>query len=57
MKGLHCTEDTIYVFPKKELPGLSPISYIHVSVSDLCIPWIGSHIWLQHNRQTDPGNI
>jgi hypothetical protein len=48
----HCTENRIYVFPKKELRGLSPNSYIHVSVSDLYIPRIGPHIWLLQNRQT-----
>ncbi len=47
---LHCTENLIYLFPEKELCGFSPNSYIHVTVSD------GSHIWLQQNRQTDPGN-
>jgi hypothetical protein len=36
--------------------GLSPNFHIHVSVSDLYIPRIGPHIWLQQNRQTDPGN-
>ncbi len=45
-------KNRIYVFPKKELRGLSSISYIHVSVSDLYIPTIGPHIWLQQNRQT-----
>jgi hypothetical protein len=50
-------ENPIYVFLEKELHGLSPKSYIHVSVSDLYIPRIGPHIWLQQNRQTDPGNI
>jgi hypothetical protein len=45
---LHCTENRIYVFPEKELCGLSPNSYIHVPVSDLYIPRIGPpHIWLQ----------
>jgi hypothetical protein len=39
--------------PGKELCGLSPNSYIHVSVSDLYI----QHIWLQQNRQTDPKYI
>jgi hypothetical protein len=39
-----------------ELHGLVPNSYIHVSVSDLYIPRIGLPIWLQQNRQTDPGN-
>jgi hypothetical protein len=54
---LHCTENQIYAFPEKELRGLSSNSYIHVSVSDLYIPRIGPHIWLQQNRQTDPGDI
>ncbi len=55
----HSTEIPIYVFPEKELRGLSPNSYIHVPVSDLytCIPRIGPHIWLQQNRQTNPGNM
>ncbi len=34
-----------------------PNSYIHSSVSDLYIPRISLPIWLQQNRQTDPGNI
>jgi hypothetical protein len=42
--GSHCSENPIYVFPEKELRGLSPKSYIHVSVSDLYIPRIGPHI-------------
>ncbi len=56
---LHCTENQIYVFPEKELRGLSPNFYIHVSVSDLqlYIPRIGPYILLQQNRQTDPGNM
>jgi hypothetical protein len=53
----HCTENLIYVFPETKLHGLVPNSYIHVSVSDLYIPRIGLPIWLQQNRQTDPGNI
>ncbi len=40
-----------------ELRGLSPNFHIHVSVSDLYIPKIGPHIFLQQNRQTDLGNI
>ncbi len=32
-------------------------SYIHVSVSALYIPRIGLFMWLQQNKQTDPGNI
>jgi hypothetical protein len=50
-----CTENQIYVFPEKELRGLSPNSYIHMFVSDLCtymyISRISPHIWLQQNRQ------
>jgi hypothetical protein len=53
----HCTENRTYVFPEKELHGLSPNFYIHVSVSELYNPRIGPHIWLKQNRQTDPGNI
>jgi hypothetical protein len=37
----HCKGISIYVFPKKELHGLSPNLHIHVSVSDLYIPRIG----------------
>jgi hypothetical protein len=51
----HCTENP--EIPEEELTGLSPNSYIHVSVSDLHIPRISQHIWLQQNRQTDPGNL
>ncbi len=57
---LHCKEISIYVFPDKELRGLSPnfhIHQIHVSVSDLYIPAIGPPIFLQQNMQTDGGNI
>ncbi len=56
---VHGNENSIYVFPEKELRGLSPNFHIHVSVSDLHIPRIGPHIvlQLQQNGQTDPGNI
>ncbi len=54
---LHYNENSIYVFPEKDLRGLSPNFHIHVSVGDLYIPRIGPHIFLQQNRQTDPGNI
>jgi hypothetical protein len=47
----------LYRFPEKELRGLSPNFHIRVSLSDLYIPRIGPHIFLQQNRQTDPGNI
>ncbi len=46
-----------YVFTEMKLRGLVPNSYIHVSVSDIHIPRIGPHFFLQQNRQTDPGNI
>jgi hypothetical protein len=46
---MHCNENTIYVFPEKELCDLSPNFHIHVSVSDLNIPRIGPHIFLQQN--------
>jgi hypothetical protein len=49
-----CNENPIYESPEKELRGLSPNFYIHVSVSDLYT--IGPHI-LQQNRQTYPWNI
>jgi hypothetical protein len=39
------------------LRGLSPNFRIHVSVSDLYNPRSDPHIFLQQNRQTDPGNI
>ncbi len=39
---VHCKEISTYVFLKKELRGLSPNFRIHVSVSDLYIPRIGS---------------
>jgi hypothetical protein len=58
-KHLHCTENTIYVFPEMKLRGLSPNSCIQVSVNDLrvYIPTIGLPIPLQENRWTDCGNI
>jgi hypothetical protein len=43
------------VFPENELRGLSPNFHIRLSVSDLYIPRIGPHIFLQQNRQTDGG--
>jgi hypothetical protein len=52
---LHCIENPIYVFTEKELCGLSPDSYIHVSVSVFCIPRIGPHsTYLTAAKQTDP---
>jgi hypothetical protein len=54
---VHCKEISIYVFPEKELRGLSPNFHIHVSVSDLFFPMIGPPIFLQHNKWTDSVNI
>jgi hypothetical protein len=56
-RGIHCTENPIYVFPEMKLRGLVPNSYIHVSVSGLYIPRIHMPIWLQQNRQIDLGII
>jgi len=53
----HCKENPIFVFPGKELSGLSPNFHSHVSVGDLYIPPIGPPILLQQNRQTDRGII
>ncbi len=55
----HCNENPIYVFPEKELRGLSPNFHIYVSVSDIYIYiyiYI-SHIFLQQNKQTHCGRI
>ncbi len=57
MLDTHCNESTIYVFLFWELLGLRPNCHVHVSVSDLYIPRIGPHIFLQQNRQIDRGNI
>jgi hypothetical protein len=52
----HYNENTIYVFPEKELRGLSPDFHIPLFVS---IPRMGPHIFLQQSRHrhTDRGNI
>ncbi len=55
--ALHRKEIWIYVFSEKELRGLSPNFHIHVSISDLFIPTLSPPIFMQHNRQTDQGNI
>jgi hypothetical protein len=52
----HNTENSKHLFPKKELRGHSPNSYIHVSVSDLYILMLGLLFLLQDNRWTDRGN-
>jgi hypothetical protein len=41
----HCNEYLNYLFPAIKMRGLSPYSYIHVSVSDLHIPSIDLPIW------------
>ena len=41
---LHCNENPIYVFTEKELRGPRPNFHMHVSMSDLYIPTIGSPI-------------
>ncbi len=41
------------MFSEKALHGFSPNSYIHVSVSNLYIPRIVSHIWEQNSSKTD----
>ncbi len=53
----HFTENSKQIFPEKELRGLSPNSYIHVSVCNLYIPTIGLPILLKEKRWTDGGNI
>jgi hypothetical protein len=52
-----CKDNPIGVLPEKKLRGLSPNFHIHVSVSHLYISTIVPPIFLQHNRQTDGGNI
>jgi hypothetical protein len=54
---MHCNENPIYVFLFWELHGLSPSFHIPVSLSDLYIPRIGPHIFVQQNMQIDRGNI
>jgi hypothetical protein len=54
---MHCNENPINIFPEMKVPVFVLNSYIQVSVNDLCIPRVGLPIWLQQNRQTDPGKI
>ena len=54
---LHCIKNPIFVFPEKELCGLSPNFHIHVPVSDLYIPTNDLPILLQGIMWTDHGNI
>jgi hypothetical protein len=51
---VHCNENPIYVFPEKELSGLSPNYHIQLSVSNLYLPRICQHIWLQLNTVGRP---
>jgi hypothetical protein len=51
-KFVYCNKNPIYVFPEKELCGLSPNFHIHVSVSGLCITTMGLPILLQENMLT-----
>ncbi len=48
---IHCNENPIYVFPEKELLGLSHNFHIYVPVNDLYISRLDPHIFLQQNRQ------
>ncbi len=52
----HCNRNPIYVFPEKELRGLSPNFHIHVSVSDYIFPRL-VHIFSCISKQTDRGII
>ncbi len=52
---LHCKGNSVYIFLFWELRGLSPNFYIHVSVSDLYIPRIGSHISSSRNGSSIVG--
>jgi hypothetical protein len=45
----HYTENSKHIFPEKELRGLTPHFYIHVSASDLYIPTIGLPFLLQED--------
>jgi hypothetical protein len=53
----HDTEKSKQIFLGKELLGLSPYAFIHVSGSDLYVPPIGLPILLQKNRWAELGNI
>jgi hypothetical protein len=43
--------------PRKGVAHHGPNFQLHVSVSDLYVPRIGPHIFLQQKRQTDHGNL
>jgi hypothetical protein len=42
LQQVQCNENPIYVSPEMKLRGLAPNSYIHVSVSDLYIPYLAA---------------
>ncbi len=44
---MHSNKNPIYVFPEKELRGLSPIEWF------IYVPMINPHIFLQQNRKID----
>jgi hypothetical protein len=52
---IHCNESPIYALLFWECRAAE--FHIHVYLTDLYIPVIGPHIWLQQNRETNPGNI
>jgi hypothetical protein len=51
IKRAHCNKHAIYVFPGKELCGLSPNFALHVSVNDLVYSQDRSTYFLQQNMQ------
>ncbi len=53
----HCNENPFNVFLFWELRGLSPNFHVHVSVSDLYIPRVRPHNFLQQNMQINHGNM
>jgi hypothetical protein len=57
IKHMHCTENRIYVFPKRKYAASVPIPTYMCLVSDLYIPAIGLPILPQENMWTDPRNI
>jgi hypothetical protein len=46
-----------FCIPRKGTERPQSQFHCHVSVSDLFIPTIGPHIFLQQNRQTDRGTV